>query len=89
MIVLAFLAGIPLAWGWGKYLAAVSSYSKRIAAMWDIIVILLASALTLTLWSESGNNILILIAYAFGSGIGTYYVVGHNKKMAKRKTERQ
>jgi len=88
MIFLAFLAGIPLAWGWGKYLTAVSTYRKRPAATWDVFIILLANVLTLTIWSESGNSILVLIAYAFGNGIGTYCVVGHNKKITKQKTER-
>jgi multidrug transporter EmrE-like cation transporter len=74
-----FIGGLPLAWGWGKYLDAMKRGQPYRAAVWDVVIILLASVLTLTLWSASGDNVLVMVAYSLGSGIGTVYVVKHNK----------
>ena len=76
----AFVAGMPVAWAWGKYIKSVTGHSATVAAMWDILLILLASVVTLTLWARSGDSVYVLLAYAAGSGIGTFYVVQHNEK---------
>ena len=45
------------------------------AAFWDVVICLLTVVTTLTLWNKSGDNPLVLIANAFGSGLGTWLIV--------------
>ena len=55
------------------------------AAFWDIVICLLTVVTTLTLWSKSGENPTVLVAYAFGSGLGTKLIVRAHRILEERK----
>lgn len=55
-------------------------FHENQAGAWDMVIVLLSTVLALTLWKESGENIIVLITYAVGNGLGTKYAVRHNAK---------
>lgn len=80
LVVIAFLAGFPSAWAWGKYLRAVQNDLAGISAWWDTVIGLLGTVLALTLWRLSNDNPVVLVSYVLGNGLGTYVVVQHNAR---------
>ena len=80
LTTVAFLVGIPTAWAWGKYLHHFHAFHENQAGMWDTIIVWISFALTITLWHASGDNVAIPLAYGLGNGIGTKFVVRHNKR---------
>jgi len=81
---IAFIAGIPAAWAFGKFLLAVEARKARRAAVWDMIIMTLSTLVTLTLWSRSGDSMFVFVGYIMGNGAGTYLVVKLEQIQDKR-----
>lgn len=64
-------------------------FHENQAGAWDMVIVLLSTVLALTLWKESGENIVVLITYAIGNGLGTKYAVRHNAKEFRRQMGEQ
>ena len=75
----AFIAGIPTAWAFGRYMQNYHEGKAFQAAGWDAIICILASVVTLTLWSNSGDSPFVLAGWALGNGSGTYMVTRFKK----------
>ena len=74
-IILAFLISLPTAWAWGKYIMAVHNGNALEAAWWDVVIVGLGQVGLLTIWDESKNKRVVLIAAMIGGAIGTYFTV--------------
>lgn len=77
---LAFVAGMPTAWAFCRYLEAVATRSALAAAGWDMVIIGLGSICSLTLWSLSGDSPLVFIGWMLGNAAGTYAEVLATKR---------
>lgn len=75
----AYVAGIPTAWAFGKYLMAVEKRKPISAAVWDIVILVLSTLVTLSLWSSSGDSPVVFLGWILGNSTGTYLVVKHVK----------
>jgi len=71
----AFVAGLPSAWAWGSWAIAVNKRQPLQAALWDGVIIITSSLVTLTLWSKSGDSIWVLGGWLIGNMVAQYCVV--------------
>lgn len=71
----AFIAGLPSAWAWGMWAISVNKKHAWQAALWDGLIIVTSSLVTLTLWSKSGDSVWVLAGWLFGNMVAQYYVV--------------
>lgn len=78
--VVAYITGIPAAWAFGKYLLAVEKRKPLSAAVWDIVILVLSTLITLSLWSISGDSPFVFLGYILGNATGTYMIVTQAKK---------
>lgn len=74
----AFIAGLPSAWAWGMWAISVNKRQPLQAALWDGVIILTSSLVTLTLWSKSGDSVWVLLGWLLGNMVAQYYVVKKN-----------
>jgi len=76
----AYLAGVPTAWAFGKYLMAVEKRKPMSAAVCNIMVLSLSTLVTLSLWSSSGDSPAVFLGWILGNSTGTYLVVKQAKE---------
>ncbi len=77
---IAFMAGIPTAWAFGKYLLSVEKRLPLNAALWDIAILVLSTLITLSLWSSSGDSPIVFLGWILGNAAGTYLIVNNAKR---------
>ena len=79
LTLLAFLIGIPMAWLFGQYVYALNNKQPGRAAACDFIVLFMGKLGCLSLWSAAGDSPLVLLSFALGNALGTYFVVSLKK----------
>lgn len=77
--IATYLAGIPTAWAFGKYLLAVEKRKPIGAAVWDMVILALSTLVALSLWAESGDSPIVFLGWILGNATGTYLVVRQAK----------
>jgi len=85
--MLTFLAGLPTAWAYGQYIINVEKRKAIKAAIWDLVVLVLAQLITLTLWAHADNSISVLIGWIVGNVLGTYLVIKYQRRKENDKDE--
>jgi len=86
--ILTFLAGLPTAWAYGRYLISVEKRRPKRAAAWDFVILVLAQLVTLNLWAIADDSIWVLVSWVLGNVLGTYLVINQQKCKDIRKNEK-
>lgn len=79
-VIAAYAAGIPTAFAFGRYMQSYHEGKSLRAAAWDAVICVLASVVTLSLWSSSGDSPLVLAGWALGNATGTYFVTKYKER---------
>ena len=85
--ILTFLAGLPTAWAFGRYLINVEKRRATKAAAWDFVILTLAQLVTLNLWARADDSAWVLMAWILGNVVGTYLVIRNQHKKDNGKDE--
>lgn len=73
----ALLLSLPNAAVWVAYIRSVHAGHAWRATLWDGGIVLLSNVAVLTLWHESGNDMVVLLASMIGGMVGTFFTVRH------------
>lgn len=75
LLLATLLAGLVAAWSWTRCIHAVQQGKAAQAAMFDAIIVLSSTVVTLTIWSHVQNDPWVLVVWTLGNAAGTYWTV--------------